>query len=374
MLTRGPTAEVIQIDPWRTILNAPHDHPPSTPRYCSKVDSHRVSSDITLSARALDPLFRIESRRPHLIRSLLLVWLTQANGIARHSRHRAAGQALKLLGLLQHSTIYTLHSRSERVKRCNVLRGPRKPVSVVNSTYAAVAHTTTLTRRPWWRSARRWRQPRSAGSLRDVRGSRRICRASPARTTCLMAPSSLRYVVDRLHLHARARPPPQPLWQRQSLTRLRHPAIRAVKCLQGRHPTVTHSSYLSLSPFLSVPFRLSSHPSPPLPAKQRVGSICPPNTPSISSDDYSALVSSYRENAPSRLDFPSRLSCTPARKLYAFPTHTSTPRRPLRRVSSRRISLARAPYSVSLSHFPPRVSNALVSGVSGITTDRCYDD
>lgn len=188
------------------------------------------------------------------------------------------------------------------MKRRNGL--PREPVGVVNSTYAAVAHTTTLTRRP------RSRQPRSAGSLRDVRRSRRICRASPARTTCLMAPSSLRYVVDRLHLHARVRPPP--LWQRQSLTRLRHPAIRAVKCLQGRHPTVTHSSYLSLSLSLSVSvcaFRPSFHLSrslslSPLSPSCQAEGIYPPNTPSISSDDYSALVSSYRENAPSRLDLP----------------------------------------------------------------------
>lgn len=207
------------------------------------------------------------------------------------------------------------------------------------------------------------------------------------------------------HLHARVHPPP--LWQRQSLTRLRHPAIRAVKCLQGRHPTVTHSSYLSLALSVSLsvfrplfsPLSLSlspSHsfslpfsfyplplPSPPPPSSRGLVLYThqtPRPTPTT-------IARSFRRIAKTHplVSISSDVCRVRPHENSTLSRYTSTPRLPspsdlgLRfppaclRVSSRAgISLAHG--TLYLSPTFRCVSNALVPGVSGITTDRCYDD
>ena len=100
--------------------------------------------------------------------------------------------------------------------------------------------------------------------------------------------------------------------------------------------------------------------------------------------DYSALVSLYHENAPSCLDFQWRLSRNARTKTLSFPDtrwHLVFFADLDFRLSLACLAYPHAGiflrahgYPVSLSHLPSRVSNALVSGVSGITTDRCYDD
>lgn len=81
--------------------------------------------------------------------------------------------------------------------------------------------------------------------------------------------------------------------------RLRRPAIRAVKCLQGRHPTVTHSSYPSVSfslPPLSVSLFAPASPlrrqTPCIPSKHPSPRLSIRPTPTT-------IARSYRENAPS---------------------------------------------------------------------------
>lgn len=155
--------------------------------------------------------------------------------------------------------------------------------------------------------------------------------------------------------------------------RLRRPAIRAVKCLQGRHPTVTHSSYLSVSfslPPLSIrhplclSLFLSSFPrlpsavakSPCIPSKY------PPVYLSSDADDYSALVSRKRtlSSRYPRLTFARTHENSPDQRTSLF-----SPRVSLRRVSfayprasdsSPSISFS---LSLSLSLFasPPRLKH-----------------